>query len=80
MPEANTSTKSIIYTHPECGYCPMVVEDLVKAGAEYEEIDLSRNPEAWAEVEKISGGRTVPVLVSPDGSIEVGYHGIGCAF
>jgi glutaredoxin len=80
MPETSTQEKALVYTHPECGYCPMVKEDLIKAGIDYEEIDLSRKPEAWADVEKVSGGRTVPVLVNIDGSIEVGYHGIGCAF
>jgi glutaredoxin len=75
-----STEKPIVYTHPECGYCPMVKQDLIAAGTEYEEIDLSRHPEAWADVERVSGGRTVPVLVNADGSVEVGYHGIGCAF
>ncbi|MCH7735143.1 MAG: glutaredoxin [Chloroflexi bacterium] len=80
MPVAEPRQKPLVYSHPECGYCPMVVDQLKSAGTEFDEIDLSRHPEEWAEVERISGGRTVPVLINTDGSVEVGFHGIGCAF
>ena len=80
MPTVKPREKSLVYSHPECGYCPMLVEQLTEQGREFDEIDLATSPEAWTEVERISGGRTVPVLINEDGSIEVGFHGIGCAF
>ena len=70
-----------MYTHPECGYCSLLKEDLAAKGSEYVEIDLSKNPERWSEVEALSGGdRITPVTVQPDGTVEIGYKGIGCNF
>ena len=80
MVVAEARAKILVYSHPECGYCPMLVDQLKTAGTDFDEIDISRYPEEWAEVERILGGRTVPVMINTDGSIEVGFHGIGCAF
>ena len=43
-----------------------------KAGVDYEEIDLDRDPSAVATVLAINGGfRTVPTIVFPDGRVLV---------
>ncbi len=44
-------------------------------GIDFEERAVDDQPK-WAEqVVKLSGQRTVPVLVHPDGRIEVGFDG-----
>jgi|TARA_Y100001960_G_scaffold301883_1_gene352299 glutaredoxin len=56
-------------------------EELIEKKLEFEEIDVSKTPEKWKEVEKLSGGdRITPVLVNPDGSVEIGFRGIGCNY
>ena len=45
------------------------------------EIDVSKSPEYWDEVEKLSGGdRITPVLVKSAGTVEIGFRGIGCNY
>ena len=74
-------TGPIVYTHPECGYCALLKEDLAAKGVPYVEVDVSREPSRWSEVEKATGGdRITPVTVYPDGTVDVGYNGIGCNF
>ena len=72
---------TIIYSPPTCGYCDLLKEDLVDKEIEFNEIDVSKNPEKWSDVENLSGGdRITPLLVKPDGTVEVGYKGIGCNY
>ena len=52
-----------LYTHPDCGYSDTLREELIELGAAYEEIDLALHPEAWAQVEKLTGG-TLPAYVT----------------
>ena len=74
-------TKAIMYSHPTSGYCDLMREELIEKNLEFEEIDVSKTPEKWKEVEKLSGGdRITPVLVNPDGSVEIGFRGIGCNY
>jgi glutaredoxin len=55
----------------------MLKEELDQAGTEYDEVDLSKSPDKWFELELLTGGdRTTPVMVTGD-SVEVGFHGIG---
>lgn len=73
--------RAIVYTHPTCGYCDLLKDDLRKGSVEFEELDVSKQPEMWAEVERLSGGdRITPVMVTSDGTVEVGYKGIGCVY
>jgi glutaredoxin len=56
-------------------------EELVEKSIDFEEIDVSKNPEMWKEVEKLSGGdRITPVLVRTNGEVEIGFRGIGCNY
>ena len=67
----------MLYTHPDCAYSHALKDELDKAGTEYEEIDLAMQPEAWADLEKLTGGeRTTPVFIE-DEMVMVGYHGVG---
>jgi mycoredoxin len=61
-----------IYTTTSCGDCRMAKAVLDRAGIEYEEIAIDRNPDAVATVLEINGGyRTVPTIVLPDGRVLV---------
>ncbi len=75
------SGRAIVYSHPECGYCKLLTEDFDSKGIEYDEIDLSKQPDLWPEVERLTGGdRITPVTITAEGEVEVGYNGIGCNF
>lgn len=70
--------RPLIFTHPDCEYSGLLKDDLVASGREFDEIDLSEQPDQWAALERLSGGdRTTPLLVEIDGSVQVGYGGIG---
>ena len=72
---------AIVYTHPTCGYCDLLKEDLTKDNIAYREIDVSKHPEKWTEVERLSGGdKITPVMVTAKGQVEIGYKGIGCNY
>ena len=56
-------------------------EELQEQGHDFEEIDVSKFPEYWKEIENLSGGdRITPVLVKFDGTVEIGFRGIGCNY
>lgn len=72
---------AIVYTHPTCGYCDLLKDDLRANRVAYEEVDVSKQPDKWDEVERLSGGdRITPVMVTVDGDVEIGYKGIGCNY
>ena len=76
-----TREMAVVYTHPTCGYCDLLKSDLQQKGIDYEEIDVSKQPDLWGEVERLSGGdRITPVLVTAEGDVEIGYKGIGCNY
>lgn len=73
--------KAVVYTHPTCGYCDLLKDDLRAAGTPYDEVDVSKAPAEWVEVERLSGGdRITPVMVTASGDVEIGYKGIGCNY
>ena len=73
--------KAIVYTHPTCGYCDLLKDDLRANGTQYDEVDVSKQPDTWQEVERLSGGdKITPVMVTADGDVEIGYKGIGCNY
>ena len=78
MAEAQTRTKALVFTHPDCEYSAMLRDELTGRGTDFDEVDLSQNPDRWDGVVQLSGGgRITPLMVAVDGSVEVGYHGIG---
>ena len=71
------SSNVVLYTHPDCTYSDALKEELDTTGTSYDEIDLSARPEAWAELERLTGGeRITPVMVEGD-TVSVGFHGVG---
>lgn len=65
-----------IYTKPTCPYCAAAKADFDQQGVAYLDIDVTADPAALAEMERLSGGRTVPVIVEGE-TITVGYKGGG---
>jgi glutaredoxin-like YruB-family protein len=62
-----------IYTTPTCGFCHQVKSYLNRRGVPFVERDLSRDPQAAAEMVRISGQQGVPVVLI-DGQIVVGAN------
>ena len=64
-----------IYTRPGCAFCQAAREDLTSRGVEYNEISVPGNPEAEAELARLTNGdNIVPVIVEGD-KVQVGFGG-----
>lgn len=58
-----------MYTTPWCGYCRRLKSQLQRAGIDFAEVDIERDPTSADRVAEInSGDQTVPTLVFADGS------------
>lgn len=63
------SAQFTMYSTPWCGYCHRLRGQLDREGISYDVIDIEKQPEAAAIVEKANGGnQTVPTLVFADGT------------
>ena len=64
MPETFT-----MYLTPWCGYCHRLKGQLQREGIDFREVDIEREPEAAAVVQRVNNGnQTVPTLVFADGT------------
>lgn len=68
---------AIIYTKTGCPYCAAAKEDYAARGVEFDEVNLSVEPQRIAEMVKLTGQRIVPVIVDGDGSVTQGWQGGG---
>ena len=60
-----------MYTTVWCGYCYRLKAQLKRAGIEFTEVDIERDPAAAQSVMDANGGnQTVPTLVYADGSAQ----------
>jgi glutaredoxin len=67
----------VIYTHPDCHYSAAAKDEFLQNDIPFREIDLSIAPDAWKEVERLTGGeRITPVIVEGE-LVIVGFHGVG---
>ncbi len=58
-----------MYSTPWCGYCHRLKGQLDREGISFAEVDIEKQPDAAAIVERVNGGsQTVPTLVFADGS------------
>ena len=58
-----------MYSTPWCGYCHRLKAQLVRAGIEFDEVDIELTPDAASIVERVNNGnQTVPTLVFADGT------------
>ncbi len=51
-----------VYTTPNCHYCQQAKDYLTEKGIVFEAIDVTADKEALAEMKRISGARSVPVV------------------
>ena len=58
-----------IYSTSQCSYCANTKRFLEEKGIEYEEINIESEGMNRKELEKITGGRTVPQIVIDNKSI-----------
>lgn len=58
-----------IYTTPICPYCLRAKQYLDRQGYDYQEIDVSRDPESRQEMLQRADGHTVPQIFINDQSI-----------
>ena len=61
----------IVYTLPTCPACNQLKLDWTKDGNRFEERQVSANQATLDEALKF--GDSVPIVVYPDGRVEVGY-------
>ncbi len=61
-----------IYSTPTCGYCTMAKKYFDSKSISYEDVDVSKDRNAAAEMVSKSGQRGVPVI-DINGSIIVGF-------
>jgi len=54
--------KAVIYTTDTCKYCKEAKEYFKEKNIEYEEINLSKNPERKSELLQKSGSLSVPTI------------------
>ncbi|HEX8487956.1 MAG TPA: mycoredoxin [Propionibacteriaceae bacterium] len=58
-----------MYTTSWCGYCARLKGQLKRAGIDYDEVDIEREPGAAEVVSQVNhGNETVPTLIFADGS------------
>lgn len=51
-----------VFTTKTCAYCKMVKQYLTLKGKEFEEVDLSTNPDKHQELINKTGAMTVPIV------------------
>ena len=62
MSEEKKQPKVLVFTTPTCGYCSKAKRYLKSNGIKFREVDISRDPDAARDVQRMSGGTAVPVI------------------
>lgn len=71
MHEGGLLNVPVVYTLPACPACMKLKEDWTRDGIEFVERQVSERQELLDEA--LVYGDTVPIVVHPDGRVEVGY-------
>ena len=66
--------KTIIYTVSTCPAGLKLKKDWTAEGKEFEERQVDQSQEWMDEAQKF--GDMVPIIVYPDGNVEIGYQGM----
>lgn len=65
-PEPGTLT---MFTTTWCGYCRILKSGLDRAGIDYREVNIEKDPQAVGVVMSVNqGNQTVPTVIFPDGT------------
>lgn len=67
-----------LYGAKGCPYTETLRETLLWDGEEFVEYDVETDGEACQRMIRLTGGRTVPVLVRDGSVVQVGVEGRGC--
>ncbi len=67
----------VVYTHPECSFSDALKDELNSDGTAYEEIDMALRPEAWTELEALTGGERITPVMGEGDAVSIGFHGVG---
>lgn len=62
-----------VYSLPTCGWCDKLKDYLKSKGAEYMVIDVSESKQNLIKLREVSGQSAVPVTVSEDGEVVIGF-------
>ncbi len=65
------ATRPIVFTLPGCPSCKRLKADWAKEGIAFEEREVNADQSVLDEALKY--GDTVPIILFPDGRVEVGY-------
>ena len=71
------TTKPILFTHPDCSYSDVFRSELEEDNIDYEEVDMSKQPEKWDDLLKLTGGEKITPVFLEDGKVTIGYEGVG---
>ena len=72
---ADRQPRILLYGTETCPYCTAARMLLTKKGVEFEDVLVSRDPEKRVEMERLTGGQTVPQILI-DGKAVGGYDDI----
>jgi glutaredoxin-like YruB-family protein len=62
-----------IFTTPTCPYCQMAKSFMSERGVDYEEIDVTKDRDGLAEMQRVSGQMGVPVITDGQ-TVIVGFN------
>lgn len=63
MPQEQRQKRVVIFTTPTCSWCRAAKNYLKQHKIRFKEVDVTKNPSAARDLERISGQRGVPVLL-----------------
>ena len=64
-----------IFTKPVCPYCAAAMADMRPRGVAFRQKDAAGDREAREALRRLSPQLRVPTMVSPDGTVTVGFDG-----
>lgn len=67
----------VIYTKTGCPYCLAAIERYHKDGIPIREVNIHEDPKALQHIQELYGAKKVPVIVSGDKLVSIGFQGGG---
>ena len=65
----------VLYTHPDCAFSAAAKMEYRKSKVEYQEIDVSREPDKIADLLELTGGERVTPVMVENGQVIIGFKG-----
>ena len=64
-----------IYTKDGCPYCAAAMKHYREQGTAFEEINISRTPDAKAKILELTDGQAMVPVIIGDGEVKIGFGG-----